>query len=310
MNLKDRIWRRAKRLHKLKIGPISIEFQLRRSVYVSNNYLRRINRFIANLLKINTCLVTNPSSRELDLSLNYSDPPEVETALIVGVGPGLGFSLAKRLSSVGCNVVLASRNAEQLDPLVAKLSTTNEFIRAFGCDATDEKSVTKLMSLVYTEFGVPDLVVYAVQGFCPGLVTEIEVPAFELCWRQNCLGGFIVSREAARMMLKAGKGSIILIGSTSSLIGRAEHLNLAVGKSGLRALSQVLARELWPHGIHVAHLVIDADINEQELVGESYPQADPEHIADQIYMLHRQPKNTWTSELDIRPWNEKFWEHC
>jgi len=158
--------------------------------------------------------------------------------------------------------------------------------------------------------GVPDLVIYAVQDFGPGRALDVEVPRFEDCWRQNCLGAFLVAREAARAMLPLNRGTIVLIGSTSGLIGRANHLNLAVGKFGLRALSQVLARELWPEGIHVVHLVIDADIKEDESIDTHDPQADPDDISDLVYSLHRQRRSSWTSEVDARPWRERFWEHC
>ena len=165
------------------------------------------------------------------------------------------------------------------------------------------------MSFVLKDMGVPHLVIYLVQGFSPGRAINVEVPAFEECWRQNCLGAFIVAREAARRMAALKRGTIVLIGSTSGVVGRADHLNLAVGKFGLRALSQVMARELWPDGIHIVHLVIDADIREEESSNINYPQAHPKDISDIIYALHRQPKSTWSSEVDVRPWNEQFWKH-
>jgi NAD(P)-dependent dehydrogenase (short-subunit alcohol dehydrogenase family) len=147
------------------------------------------------------------------------------------------------------------------------------------------------------------------QNSTPDRAVDMEVDAFEDCWRTNCLAGFIVARQAAREMLPLGYGSILLVGSTSALLGRENHLSLAVGKFGLRATAQVMARELWKQGIHVAHVVIDADIrepgNESNLA-----QSDPVDIADVIYSVHRQPRSAWTSEVDIRPFNEKFWEHC
>jgi NAD(P)-dependent dehydrogenase (short-subunit alcohol dehydrogenase family) len=89
-----------------------------------------------------------------------------------------------------------------------------------------------------------------------------------------------------------------------------DHLNLAVGKFGLRALSQVMARELWPEGVHVVHVIIDADIMEEGARAVDISQACPKDIADQVYALHRQASSAWTSEIDLRPWNERFWEHC
>jgi NAD(P)-dependent dehydrogenase (short-subunit alcohol dehydrogenase family) len=106
-----------------------------------------------------------------------------------------------------------------------------------------------------------------------------------------------------------GRGTIILAGATSGIIGRRGYLNLAVGKFGLRALSQVVARELGPKGIHVVHVLIDGSIAEDPQPS-SEPELRPEHLAELFWALHRQPSSCWTSELDARPSEEKFWEHC
>ena len=122
-------------------------------------------------------------------------------------------------------------------------------------------------------------------------------------------GGFIVAREAARCMLPYKRGMVVLVGSTSGWLGRADHLNLAVGKFGLRAISQVMARELWPEGVHGVHCVIDADVQEDaEAMG--YPQSRPQDIAGLIGTLHRQPQSCCSREIDVWPWNKRFWEHC
>lgn len=236
--------------------------------------------------------------------------PTGEIALIVGVGPGLGIALARRLASEGMFVVMASRNAHRLDALSDEIVAAGGLACAYGCDATSESSVAELFHHVGKNHGVPHVVIYSLQDFGPGRAIDIEVPAFEQAWRHNCLGAFLVAREAARQMLPQKRGSILLVGSTSSVLGREGHLNLAVGKFGQRALSQVLARELWPHGIHVCHLIIDADVAEDGIDGVGSSQSDPNDIADVVLSVHRQPRTAWTSELDARPWNERFWEHC
>ena len=206
--------------------------------------------------------------------------------------------------------MLVSRNARRLDGLVAEIQNSGGFACAYGCDVTCESSVLELFAKISATHGVPNLVIYSLQSFGPGSVVDIELPAFEDGWKHNCLGSFLVARSAARLMHPSGRGSIILIGSTSSVLGRAGHLNLAVGKFGQRALAQVLARELWPKGIHVAHLLVDADIREDNAEETSESSSDPNQIAEDVLSLHRQPKTAWTSEMDVRPWNEQFWEHC
>ncbi|HEX8613848.1 MAG TPA: SDR family NAD(P)-dependent oxidoreductase [Telluria sp.] len=298
-------WRR------FSVGPVSLFYRFGRSVPVSNNRRRQQQR-----VKLDRGTPVLPPQGALSTRSAYdserdgSTDTSTETALIVGVGPGYGFELARRFAASGMRVALASRNAERLDELVDELVAAGGQVNAYGCDASDERSVAALLATVTAELGEPHLVVYAVQGFCPGTVMGTEVPAFEESWRQNCLGGFIVARAAARMMVPLGRGSIILTGSTSSLIGREDHLNLAVGKFGLRALAQVLAREVWPSGIHVAHVVIDADVKDSDVFEDGYTQAEPRHLADAVFGLHRQPRTAWTSEMDFRPWNEKFWQHC
>jgi NAD(P)-dependent dehydrogenase (short-subunit alcohol dehydrogenase family) len=306
-----RLWRSLKSWRRFSVGPVSLFYRFGRSVPVSNNRRRQQQR-----VKLDRGTPVLPPQGALSTRSAYdserdgSTDTSTETALIVGVGPGYGFELARRFAASGMRVALASRNAERLDELVDELVAAGGQVNAYGCDASDERSVAALLATVTAELGEPHLVVYAVQGFCPGTVMGTEVPAFEESWRQNCLGGFIVARAAARMMVPLGRGSIILTGSTSSLIGREDHLNLAVGKFGLRALAQVLAREVWPSGIHVAHVVIDADVKDSDVFEDGYTQAEPRHLADAVFGLHRQPRTAWTSEMDFRPWNEKFWQHC
>lgn len=317
MKLVDTLWRAAKRHRAVPIGPVSVFYRMGRTVRVSNPAVVRLSgipAYLENQLDCDGVLAAIRCNNRTQQAPPLPEVPLAEdTALVVGVGPRLGFALARKFASSDMNVALASRNGKRLEPLVTELQrATKRVVRGYGCDATSETSVGRLMSSVSSDAGNPSLVVYAVQGFAPGLAIDVDVSTFEECWRANCLGAFIVAREAARRMVLAGKGTIILVGSTSGMIGRAAHLNLAVGKFGLRALAQVLARELGVRGIHVVHVVIDADIRDEDGADTDTdtPQAVPEDIAELIYVLHRQPRSAWTSELDVRPSNEKFWEHC
>lgn len=315
MDILRMIWHRAKREKSVRIGPVSFVYRFRRSVFQSTNILKNLVSLFRYTSKDNNINLDSVQKfpRNVDEPLRILSNPE--TAVIVGVGPGLGYAVARKLAKVGMSVALVSRNVDRLDSLVNELRAglnvkSNALVRAYGCDATSEQSVDKVLSLVVKEMGTPLLVVYAVQGWTPGRFIDVEVAAFEESWRQNCLGGFVVARDVARRMLPLGRGTIILIGSPSAIAGRAAHLNLAVGKFGLRALAQVMSRELWQAGIHVAHLIIDGDIDEGSSSQPDDPQSNPDDIADTIYMIHQQPKSAWTSEIDVRPFNEAFWEHC
>ncbi len=236
---------------------------------------------------------------------------EKQIALVVGVGGGLGAALGRRFAKEGMSVALAARGNEATDPLAAMIEGAGGTAHAYSLDATDEAAVVGLFEHVRDELGKPDLVVYNAGTYQRASILEARAEDFERCWRTGCLGGFLVGREAAKAMAKRGSGTIIFTGATASLRGSAGFFNLAVGKFGQRALAQSMARELGPKGVHVAHVIIDGQIDGPyyaELAKERGPDAllAPDAIAEAYYTLHEQHRSVWTQELDLRPWVEKF----
>lgn len=241
---------------------------------------------------------------------------EAELALIVGAGTGLGSALARRFARAGMNVAVAARKPEKLEALLRELSQFGGESRAYGCDATDEDAVAALFTRVQADLGAPDLVVYNAGAFLKQGVLETSAREFERCWRISCFGGFLVGRAALSLMNARAEnggrgGTLLFTGASASLRGSAGFHNLAVGKFGLRALSQSMAREFQPKGIHVAHVVIDGQIWAERpgyREEERGPDAvlDPGAIAEAYYQLHRQHRSAWTFELDLRPWVEKW----
>jgi len=239
--------------------------------------------------------------------------PERATAIVVGAGPGLGAALARRFARAGMKVAVAARNAGKLAGLVAELGGK---ARAYACDATDEHAVSRLFADVGTDLGAVGLAVFNAGAFVRKGILETSTEEFERCWRVGCLGGFLVGREAIRSMLAGDgddrhRGTVIFTGATASLRGGAMFHNLAVGKFGLRALAQSMAREFQAKGIHIAHVIIDGQI-ESDRPGRSVAERgkdavlDPNAIADTYYQLHMQPPSAWTLELDLRPYVERF----
>lgn len=297
-----KVWRELKAWRKIRIGPLALVFSVQRAQRVTRGTYRR--HFV------------RPGSIDPQVTSQRTDSSAVAscaqrgTAVVVGVGPGFGYALAERLARSGFDLILVSRNADKLIPLVETLQRHGTKVDAYGADASSEIATAALFNTILRERGTPTLVVYSVQEFGPGEVCDISAAAFESAWRNNCFGAFLVGREAGRIMKAAGKGTIVLVGSTSSILGRAGHLNLAVGKFGQRALAQVMSRELWPAGVHVAHVMIDADIAETAHGSVDGVQARPEDVAASIVWLHDQPRTAWSSEIDLRPSAERFWEHC
>lgn len=236
---------------------------------------------------------------------------EPETALIVGVGPGLGAALARCFAGAGMDVAVAARDAARMAPLAAELEASGRRVRAYACDVTKEAEVEALFGSVTADLGAPGVVVFNAGAFVRKGLLETAADEFERCWRVGCLGGFLVGRAAARLMVPRGSGSILFTGATASLRGGANFHNLAVPKFGLRALAQSMAREFGPQGVHVAHVIIDGQILSQRhgaLAAERPADAllSPDAIAENYLHLHRQHRSAWTQELDLRPWVERF----
>jgi NAD(P)-dependent dehydrogenase (short-subunit alcohol dehydrogenase family) len=184
-------------------------------------------------------------------------------------------------------------------------------VQGYDCDAGDADSVAAAFARVRDTLGDPAVLIYNAGSYAPGGILEIDPERFESAWRANCYGGFLAAREVLPAMLKAGAGTILYTGATAALRGGAGFAGLAVGKFGLRALAQSLAREFGPQGIHVAHVVIDGQIGTPAAHERQPERAEetflaPEAIAENYWQLYRQPPNAWTQELDLRPHVEKF----
>ena len=229
-------------------------------------------------------------------------------AVVVGVGPGLGWSLAKRFVEGGLHVVACSRNPGKLASRAAAEGLDVSFE---ACDATMPADVARVFSKVAREHGAPAIVAFNAGAYERGGILDIRPEDFERCWRVGCFAGFLVGQAAARLMVPAGAGTILFTGATASLRGGAGFANLASPKFALRAVAQSMARELGPKGVHVAHVIVDGQIESEAragLLAERGPSSllPADAIAESYWQLHRQPRGAWTHELDLRPWVEKF----
>lgn len=224
----------------------------------------------------------------------------IETAVIIGVGQGLGLALVHAFAREGYTVLAAARNAVKIAAL-----RDAERIVAVDCDATQASQVDALFERAMG-LGTLRVAVFNAGTYERGTVVDTDPAQFERCWRVGAFGGFLAGRAAARCMLPQAQGTILFTGATASLRGGAGFVNLASPKFALRAVAQSMARELAPKGIHVAHVIIDGQIRAARAAGDEDAYLDPREIANTYVTLHRQHRSAWTHELDLRPWSEKF----
>lgn len=244
-----------------------------------------------------------------------SETKEPRAALVVGAGDATGGAIARRFAQGGYIACVTRRTADKLTPLVAEIEAGGGRAHAFGSDARDEEAVTRLIAGIERDIAPLEVVVFNIGGNVRFPILETTSRVYRKVWEMAAFAGFLVGREAARVMLPRHQGTIIFTGATASVRGRAGFSAFAGAKHALRALAQSMARELGPEGIHVVHSVIDGAID-TPFIRENFPERyalkdrdgvlDPNAIAQAYWDVHRQHRSAWTHELDLRPWMETW----
>jgi len=228
-----------------------------------------------------------------------------QRALIVGAGSGLSASLARMFAGVGMKVGLAARGVDKLSGLAAETGAATH-----PCDVSQPDQVDALFAQMGRDLGgAPDVVVYNPSGRVRGPFTQLDRAGVANALNVTAYGGFLVAQAAARAMLPQARGAILFTGASASVKGYPQSAAFAMGKFALRGLAESIARELQPHGIHVAHFVIDGGIRNP---GRTEPadapdsMLDPDAIAQTYLHLLQQDRSAWTFEVALRPWVERF----
>ena len=242
--------------------------------------------------------------------------PQPKVALVIGAGDSTGGAIARRFAREGYIACVTRRHGDKLEPLVRRIQEDGGQARAFGSDARREEQVAELFATIERDIGPIEIMSFNVGGNVRFPIRETTTRVYTKVWEMCALGGFLAGREAARVMVPRKRGTILFTGATASVRGGAGYAAFAGGKHALRALAQSMARELGPEGIHVAHVVVDGAIDTdftRQRAPDTYESRkavdgilNPESIAENYWMLHKQPRDAWTHELDVRPWTERW----
>ncbi|QBQ97873.1 SDR family oxidoreductase [Paraburkholderia pallida] len=238
-----------------------------------------------------------------------------KAVLVIGAGDATGGAIARRFAREGYIACVTRRHADKLAPLVAQIEAEGGVAHAFGSDARKEEDMVALFAEIEANIAPVEAAIFNIGANVRFDVTETTARVYQKVWEMACFAGFLMGREAAKVMLPRARGSIFFTGATASLRGRAGFSAFAGAKHALRALAQSMARELGPQGIHVAQIIVDGAID-TEFIRENFPERyklkerdgilNPEHIADAYWTLHQQPRDAWTHEMDLRPWIEEW----
>ena len=238
-----------------------------------------------------------------------------KVVLVIGAGDATGGAIAKRFAREGYIACVTRRSADKLKPLVDEIIAAGGQAHGFASDARKEEDVVELVETIERDIGPIEAFVFNIGANVPCSILDETARKYFKIWEMACFAGFLTAQAVARRMVTRQRGTILFTGATAGLRGAAGFAAFAGAKHGIRALAQSMARELGPRGIHVGHVVVDGAID-TAFIRDTFPDIyarkdqdgilDPAHIADNYWHLHAQPRDAWTFELDLRPWQEKW----
>lgn len=240
--------------------------------------------------------------------MNQSTSPPV--TVVVGVGPGLGAALARRFAA-GYTVAALARQESYLARLVKDIEEMGGRALAVPTDVSQEEQVRTAFERIRRELGAPDMLLFNAAMRPVGRLMETRPSTFENTWRVSVMSAFLCAQHVVPDMLTKGRGAILFTGATAGVKPFPSSAAFGPAKFALRGLAQVLARDLGPQGIHVAYINVDGMID-TPAIRERFPQLQeedmlkPTAIAETYWHLAHQEPSSWTQELDVRPFKEKF----
>jgi NADP-dependent 3-hydroxy acid dehydrogenase YdfG len=211
--------------------------------------------------------------------------------IIIGTGPGIATSVARRFGREGMVIGLVSRTPESLETVTATLAAEGiDKVTTALADAADEYALRAALDQIIAEHDVPDALVYnagLIRSDRPG---ELDHAAHCHAYSVNVLGALTAATHVAPAMAERGGGTIVITGGmpkpTPALV------SLSLGKAGVRALADMLAQEHRASGIHVATVTVGGAV----APGTLY---DPDAIAEHYWQLHQQPPGSWATEVTL-----------
>ena len=230
-----------------------------------------------------------------------------KVALVTGVGPGTGSSIARRFSNGGYKVAMIARDKERLKSLEDELEDS----KGYSCELRNQEYLNSTIDNIIKDFGYPDVFIHnAVRG-TRGNFLEFTSEELQSNFDINVIALHRIAQKVAPEMIKKGKGAIIVTGNTSAHRGKANFGGTASTKAAQKILTESFARYLNPKGIHVAYITIDAAID-LEWTRKAWPDKpddffiQPDDIASEVWHIAHQSKSAWTFDHWLRPFGESW----
>lgn len=231
-----------------------------------------------------------------------------KVAVITGVGPGLGASLARRFAQGGYAIAINARRADYLRSLAEEIRATGGEVLEVPADMGDRAQVEAAFKTIREQLGSPELLLYNAGNGAMGTIIDMTPEQYEAMWRVNGFGAFLSAKAVVPDMIERGRGTILFTGATAGVKAGPKSVGFGPAKFAMRGLMQALARDLGPQGIHVGWINVDGfiDIPGRDVPFTAEQMLKPEAIAETYWHVAHQDRSAWTTELEVRPFLEKF----
>lgn len=209
-------------------------------------------------------------------------------AIVVGAGPGIGLSVARRFAVEGLPIGLIARSESTLIGAEAELASTGVAVARATADVRDETALNAALDRICGQFGTPEVLVYNAAVIQMDDFGELTAQQHLDAWATNVVGAITTVSHLGPRMAERGRGTIIITGGMPAPI--PEVTSLSLGKAGVRALTELLATRFGQSGVHVATVTVGGAV----APGTAF---DPDEIAEQYWLLHSQPQEAWEREV-------------
>ncbi|MFQ3295553.1 MAG: NADP-dependent 3-hydroxy acid dehydrogenase YdfG [Halobacteriales archaeon] len=223
-----------------------------------------------------------------------------QVAVIAGVGPGLGESIARKFANEGLTVALLARTGSFVENLADDLPTQAVGVQTDLADAGD---IDAAFVAIQEELGPVDVLVNHASSAAWSGIRHGTAETFERAWRVTARGAYACSAAVVDGMVERGAGTIVFTGATSGVRGRDGAAGFASAKFAVRGLAQSMAQELGPDGVQVSHVVIDGQIRPpsgtESTDRDPETFLDPDDLAEVYWNLVEQEASTMTVEVHV-----------
>lgn len=209
-------------------------------------------------------------------------------AVIIGAGPGIGRSVARRFAAEGMAVALIARTPASLDAAAEAVTPLGTPVVRLRADSADETELRGALDRAVEAFGPPEAVVYNAAVVRPDAPGELTVRGHQHAWAVNVVGALTAAAHTAPLMARHGGGTFIVTGGMPE--PKSAYVSLSLGKAGVRTLVDLLDQEYGPSGVHFASVTVAGPV----APGTDF---DPDDIAEHYWRLHTQQRSAWQREV-------------